>query len=77
MEQGDRFSEGEVGGFGIEAWAFVTGEGVLGGIEERFVADSGVLQGAVNGSASWGGHVRVVGDEYHQEFTANFVGASQ
>ena len=76
-EQADRLGEGEVGRFGIEAGAFIASEGVLGGIEESFVADSGALQGAVNGFASCAGHVRVVGPEDHQKFTADFPCASQ
>src|ERR1700739_4315381 len=76
-EQADRLGEGEVGRFGIEAGAFIASEGVLGGIEESFVADNGALQGAVNGFASRDWHVRVVGPEDHQKFTADFLCASQ
>src|SRR5215470_3517839 len=76
-EQTDRLGESEVGGFGVEARAFIASEGVLGRIEESLVAYRGVLQGAVNDFASRAWHVGVGGPEDHQKFTADFLCASQ
>src|SRR5262249_59572062 len=63
--------------FGIEAGAFIASEGVLGRIEESFVADCGALQSTVNDFASRARHVGVVGPEDHQKFAADFLCASQ
>src|ERR1700682_1021143 len=73
----NHFSESLVGGFRVVARAFVTSEGVLGRVSQRFVVSSGALQGAVDGLAS---RLRDVGIPYaedHQELAADFAGVGQ
>src|SRR5882724_5418777 len=50
---------------------------MLGWIQQRFIADTGVFQRQVNRFPSRVGHVRVLGPEDHQKFTADFSCAGQ
>src|SRR5271168_628112 len=71
----NHFGEGLIGGFGVEAGAFVAGEGVLGGVEERVEARAGLLEAAVDGFAAGVGDVGIVGAEDHEEFALDLAGA--
>jgi len=76
-EEGDGGGEGLVGGFGVEAGAFVASEGMLGGEEAGFVTDTRGFEGAVDDFAGVGRDMRIALAEDHQEFAANFVDAAE
>lgn len=68
----DHVGEGEVGAFGVETRTFIAHEGVLGGVKLNAMCDAGGAEPAFDDFAAFGGNVRVVRTENHEEFATNF-----